>query len=137
MNRDIEGPDNRVGQDIPDAGFKYHMNDVNATVGLLNFEHLDWIVGKHQENAAYYDNVLDNTPGVTLLKRDPGFESSFWIYSLLVEDRPGFSKWMKECGIATSQVHDRNDKFTCFSESKAPLPNLDKTIGKITHIPVG
>ena len=56
---------------------------------------------------------------------------------MLVENREGFYKWMKECGIAASQVHERNDKHSCMSEFKSNLPNLDKTIGKIVNIPVG
>ena len=59
------------------------------------------------------------------------------IYSLLVDDREGFYKYMDECGISVSQVHERNDKHTCVKEFKTELPNLDKTIGKIVNIPVG
>ena len=43
-------------------------------VGMENFKHLDEIVSKHKEN--YYDEHLQNVDGVTLLKREKGFESS-------------------------------------------------------------
>ena len=89
------------------------MNDVNATIGIENFKHAKEIVSKHRENAAYYDEHLQNIPGVTLLKREKGHDSAFWIYSMLVENRDGFYKWMDECKIAVSQVHERNDKHTC------------------------
>jgi dTDP-4-amino-4,6-dideoxy-D-glucose/dTDP-4-amino-2,4-dideoxy-beta-L-xylose transaminase len=56
---------------------------------------------------------------------------------MLVENRDGFYKWMDECKIAVSQVHERNDKHTCVKEYRSFLPNLDKTIGKIVAIPVG
>ena len=80
---------------------------------------------------------MQNVPGVTLLKREPGHDSAFWIYSMLVENRDGFYKWMDECKIAVSQVHERNDKHTCVKEYRSFLPNLDKTIGKVVAIPVG
>jgi dTDP-4-amino-4,6-dideoxy-D-glucose/dTDP-4-amino-2,4-dideoxy-beta-L-xylose transaminase len=60
----------------------------------------------------------------------PGFDSAFWIYSMLVENRPGFYKWMDECNITVSQVHERNDKHTCVTEYRSHLPSLDATIGK-------
>ena len=86
---------------------------------------------------AYYDLNLQNIPGVTLLERQEGFNSAFWIYSLLVDNRDGFYKHMDECNISVSQVHERNDKHTCVQEFKTELPNLDNTIGKIVNIPVG
>jgi dTDP-4-amino-4,6-dideoxygalactose transaminase len=113
------------------------MNDVNAAIGIENFKHLDEIVGKHKSNAKYYDENLNNVPGVTLLERHPDMESAFWIYSLLVERKSDFMKYMKECGIAVSQVHERNDIHTCVKEFRSLLPNLDKTIGKVISIPVG
>ena len=83
------------------------------------------------------DKELQNTPGVTLLERKPGHDSAFWIYSMLVENRPGFYKWMDECNITVSQVHERNDKHTCVTEYRSHLPSLDATIGNIVSIPVG
>ena len=56
---------------------------------------------------------------------------------MLVENREGFYKWMKECNIMVSQVHERNDKHSCVAEFKTPLPNLDKIISKVVNIPVG
>jgi dTDP-4-amino-4,6-dideoxygalactose transaminase len=137
IDRNSNRKDFRCEADIEEWGFKFHMNDVCATVGIENLKHADELILKHQSNAAYYDKHLKNTKGVTLLDRQEGHESSFWIYSMLVDDRDGFYKWMKECNIVVSQVHERNDKHTSVQEFKTQLPNLDKTIGKIVSIPVG
>ena len=32
-------------------GFKFHMNDVCASIGMENFKHMDRLVSKHKENA--------------------------------------------------------------------------------------
>ena len=72
-----------------------------------------------------------------MLKREKGFESAFWIYTLLVDDRPSFYKHMEQCGVTVSQVHERNDKHSCMAEFKTELPNLEKTIGHVVSIPVG
>ena len=137
IDRDGDRKDFRCEADIPEWGYKFHMNDVCATVGNENLKHAFNIISQHRDNAAYYDLRLKNIPGVTLLERQEGFDSAFWIYSLLVDDREGFYKYMDECGISVSQVHERNDKHTCVKEFKTELPNLDKTIGKIVNIPVG
>jgi len=129
--------DFRCEADIEEWGFKFHMNDVCAAIGIENFKHLETIVDTHQDNALYYDTHLKGVKGVTLLKREEGFDSAFWIYTMLVDDRPSFYKYMENCGIMVSQVHERNDKHSCMSEFKTELPNLENTIGNVVSIPVG
>jgi len=137
IDRDSNRKDFRCEADIEEWGFKFHMNDVCATVGIENLKHANELIKTHQSNAAYYDKHLKNVNGVTLLTRHEGYESAFWIYSMLVDDRDGFYKWMKKCGIVVSQVHERNDKHSCVKEFRSTLPTLDKTISKIVSIPVG
>jgi dTDP-4-amino-4,6-dideoxygalactose transaminase len=137
IDREGDRKDFRCEADVIEWGFKFHMNDVMATVGIENLKHANEIIEKHKSNAAFYDKELQNVSGVTLLERKPGFESSFWIYSMLVENRADFMKHMKDHGIAVSQVHERNDKHTCVKEYRSPLPTLNKTIGSVISIPVG
>jgi dTDP-4-amino-4,6-dideoxygalactose transaminase len=136
IDREGDRKDFRCEADVVEWGFKFHMNDVSATVGIENLKHADHIIGTHKSNAEFYDNNLKTT-GLTLLDREEGFESAFWIYSMLVEDRIGFMRKMKEHGITVSQVHERNDKHTCTRDYVSPLPTLDKTISKVVSIPVG
>jgi dTDP-4-amino-4,6-dideoxygalactose transaminase len=136
IDREGDRKDFRCEADVVEWGFKFHMNDVSATVGIENLKHADYIIGTHKSNAEFYDNNL-KAAGLTLLDREEGFESAFWIYSMLVEDRIGFMRKMKEHGITVSQVHERNDKHTCTRDYVSPLPTLDKTISKVVSIPVG
>jgi len=138
IDRDEKGrTDFRCEADIPEWGFKFHMNDVCATVGMANLGDVNEIVTRHKNNAKYYDEQLTNVSGLTTLTRHPERSSSFWIYSMLVENRSGFYRWMKECNITVSQVHERNDKHTGLQEFKTPLPVLDSIIGNVVSIPVG
>lgn len=137
IDRDDNRKDFRCEADIEEWGFKFHMNDVCATVGIENLKQVNSILDVHRSNASFYDSELTDVNGLTQLIRQPGHDSAFWIYSMLVDDRDGFYRWMNECGIVVSQVHERNDKHTCVKEYKTHLPTLDKTIGKIVSIPVG
>jgi dTDP-4-amino-4,6-dideoxygalactose transaminase len=137
IDRDGNRKDFRCEADIEEWGFKFHMNDVCATVGLENLRFADSIIGKHRNNAKFYDSQLSNTSGLTLLERHQDCNSAFWIYSMLVENRDDFYRYMKECGIVVSQVHERNDKHTCVKEYRSALPTLDKIVPKLVSIPVG
>jgi dTDP-4-amino-4,6-dideoxygalactose transaminase len=137
IDRESNRKDFRCEADIAEWGFKFHMNDVCAAVGNENLKHANSIISKHQSNAKYYDTELANVNGLTTLTRHNGHESAFWIYSMLVDDRDGFMRRMKECGIVVSQVHERNDKHTCVREYISALPELDRTISKVVSIPIG
>lgn len=129
--------DFRCQQNIKEYGFKYHMNDINAAIGLGNYPHINSLVEKHRANGEYLNRELKKVNGVTLLENKDDRKSSYWIYSILVEDRVNFIKMMKNNSIAVSQVHDRNDKHGCFKDFKAALPNLDIVANKMICIPCG
>lgn len=136
---DREGPrtDFRCEADIPEWGFKFHMNDVCATVGIENLKHANTIIGTHKANGQYYNAALQNTNGVTLLETDSRKESAYWLYTMRVERRDDFMRYMLENGIVTSRVHERNDKHTCTAEFREELPNVDLVTNDMISIPVG
>ncbi len=135
------GLDRRVGDrmkrlaNLDMIGDKYHMNDIAAAIGLANIEHLDDIVKAHRDNAERYNDVFTK---LGIVKEPPtDRQSSYWIYTINVENPYKFIRHMKERGIEASQVHMRNDIYSVFSSSKKPLPNLDKWFQTMVCIPVG
>ena len=137
IDRDAPRRDFRCEEDVQEAGFKYHMNDFNATVGLHNLEDVDEIIRAHQENGLYYDKALKGIPGVRLLKRFKQRVSSYWLYTILVHDRTKFMERMLEHAITTSQVHSRNDLMTMFKQYYVDLPGVNQFTAHQVNIPVG
>lgn len=127
----------RCEEDIFDFGYKFHMNDVSATVGLCNMKIVEDVINKHRSHANFYDEVLSDFSGIKLLKRDRDRSSSFWLYTMRVERRDDFIQAMKDRGIMTSKVHARNDFYSCTVKYKRPLPNLDLFYSEMVSIPVG
>lgn len=138
IDRDDNRKDFRCEADIVEWGYKFHMNDVNASIGLTNLKEVDSkVISKHKENAHYYNEHLKNVKGVTLLENKEGYDSSYWIYTIKVERQDDFMCMMQEKGIMVSRVHERNDKHTCVQEFRCSLPNLDKVVKEMICIPVG
>jgi len=129
-------PASRWEQDIKESGYKMHMNNVNAAIGLEQMKHIDWIIDSHIDNGKFYDDNIHNE-NLELLVRDEDSQSSYWIYSLLVENRRHFKEYMDGHGIATDVVHVRNDRYSVFEQFRTPLPGLDYFESRLTHIPVG
>ncbi|RYD99848.1 MAG: aminotransferase class V-fold PLP-dependent enzyme, partial [Sphingobacteriales bacterium] len=70
----------RLDNDIKTPGYKYHMNNVNATVGLVQLKYIEEIVGKYIANGQYFDHALQGIAGVELLDYNPDTEPSYWLY---------------------------------------------------------
>ena len=54
-----------------------------------------------------------------------------------VNNKNNFIDKMKNYGIATSQVHNRNDLNTCVEGFKCNLPNITELEKELICIPVG
>jgi len=137
IDRESPKGDFRCENDVEEWGFKFHMNDVCAAVGLENLKFARGIIARHLFNSDCYDDDLEGVPGLRILKRSPDSASACWLYSILVERRSEFMAKLKENGIVTSQVHERNDKHTCVKEFRTSLPNLDRTLPELVNLPVG
>ena len=138
IDRDDNRKDFRCESDIPEWGYKMHMNDVNAAVGLANLKEVDDnVISKNKANAHFYNEQLKDVKGVTLLENKPNHESAYWIYTIKVDRQQDFMHKMEERGIMVSRVHERNDKHSCVKEFKADLPNLDKVVKEMICIPNG
>ncbi|MCX6800087.1 MAG: DegT/DnrJ/EryC1/StrS family aminotransferase [Candidatus Falkowbacteria bacterium] len=137
IDRDGKRADFRCESDILEWGYKFHMNDIAATIGLVQLKYVNKTIEKHRENAKFYNEKLSDVPGITLLSEKIDRQSSYWIYTLKVENRDSFMTKMLESGIATSRVHERNDKHTCVAVYQKELPILDEFVKKMICIPVG
>lgn len=126
--------DFRCEQLIEEAGYKFHMNDIAATIGIENFKEINKIVSKHIENGKY---LQENLKGVRLLESKPDRQSSHWIFTIMVDRRDDFVNYMKEKGIETSRIHDRNDKHPCFKKFKTDLTNTTYVCDHIISVPCG
>jgi dTDP-4-amino-4,6-dideoxygalactose transaminase len=127
----------RLENNITIQGYKYHMNNVNALIGLIQLENVDNILQKYIENGKFLDENLLDIQGVDLIKYYPKSEPSYWLYTLKVENREGFIKKMAENEIMASELHKRNDTHTFLNDFPSSLPNMDKFYKKLVHIPCG
>lgn len=127
----------RLENDIKNPGYKYHMNNVNATIGLVQMKYVRQVVGKYIENGKFYDEALINIPDLNLVKYNSNTESAYWLYTMKVKRRDDFIKTLAENGIMASELHLRNDRHSLFNESDTSLPVFDEFYKEMVHIPCG
>lgn len=130
--------DFRCEQNIQEIGDKLHMNDIAATIGLANLADLRGRLLSYQVNAAHiYNDLCTLGHGVDVPY--PGRSHSYWLFTILVNDRDAFRAHLAARGIATSLVHGRNDAHDAFRRISTgwPLPGVDEFDRRQVNIPVG
>ncbi len=127
----------RLENDISEVGYKYAMNNVNATIGLVQMRHLKDILDRHISNGRFFDTALSRCSGVTPVKYYAKTEASYWLYTMLVERRDDFIRAMAERGVAASPLHLRNDRHSLFGAARRHLPGLEHFYANFVHIPCG
>lgn len=138
IDRNENRKDFRCESDILNVGFKFHMNDVNAYIGRVNFDSVtNDLLKIHNDNGSYYNQELKNVNNVELMNYSDNVFVPFWIYTIKVKNRDKFMRHMEQKNIIVSRVHERNDKHTATREFETDLPLLESFIDEMVCIPVG
>ncbi|MCK9370778.1 aminotransferase class V-fold PLP-dependent enzyme [Candidatus Dojkabacteria bacterium] len=112
--------------DILEPGFKYHMNDISAGIGLIALEKSDkWLVYR-EVLSSYYRRKLK-------CKTISG--GAYWLFGILVKNRDEVAQFLNENGIETNMAHLRNDIFKIFGGKRQELKNMDKIESQYLYIP--
>lgn len=72
-----------VGYLHDEVGYNYRLTNLAAGLGLAQLERLPSFIDAKRRIAARYDEELRGTP-LTLPPRLPGYDSTYWLYSVLV-----------------------------------------------------
>jgi len=138
IDRSKLGLDSRIDQDITEPGYKFHMNDLSATIGIAQMDYVDRIIHAHRKNAAFYDQYLDKY----YVRQSEGSDrsSAYWLYTVLLpskKERDDFKVFAMKNFIQANQVHKRNDEYTVFKDVKSKkLAGVDYFADRMVCIPV-
>lgn len=122
--------------DAKNVGYKYHMNDISASIGIENLKYFNEKLKKIKRISEIYKSELKNLNGIQLMKYETSRESSYWLFPLLVNGRNNFIKNMRNKNIPVSVVHQGIHKNTIFDSKQKKLKNQDYFDENQIHIPI-
>lgn len=130
-----------------ELGYKWHMNDIAATIGLANIGGAITAVNKCRNNAAFYQSTIGHhvgslDPDDPVRVPPPDATAAWWLYTVRANDRKAFQAYLHRRGVETSEVHRRNDRIEAFARvagqtQPGDLPILDTFAEQQVSIPVG
>ncbi|ALW87109.1 hypothetical protein AUC43_19735 [Hymenobacter sedentarius] len=132
-------PMNEVGEreyDLTDVGYKYHLSDYAAALGLANLEGFAERMGRRRALVQQYKDGLQHVAGITHFERKADRESAHWLFGFHVDNRLQFIRAMRAKGIAASVVHDGIDNNTLFGGKRMELGNQRRFDDTQIHIPL-
>ncbi len=128
MNFDFSPSNRAVCMDMDEPGFKTHMNDIQATMGIVGLSHNDEILEHRYEIAEVYIDEL-KIPVIA--------GGSYWLFCVLLEGRDeGKMDKIKAAGVECDLVHLRNDIFTPFGSKRQNLSNMNRIESQYLYIPM-
>lgn len=134
---DRSNPD-RLHQNVQHPGFKFHMHNVSAAIGIENLRTYPLRLQRQRQIAKIYLDQLVGVPGLRLSQAPADTNPSWQLFTIRVGNRDGFARKLKEAGIATSQVHRRNDEHDCmFRFHGGELPGTAVLDREMICIPIG
>ena len=112
--------------DVTDMGYKYHMNDIAASMGVEHLKELESILKRRSQIVKKYRQALESMSGITLFEGKEDRKSANLFFTLHVENREDFARMMRSTGIEVSVVHLRIDTNKIFGPLRQDLPVLAK-----------
>lgn len=107
--------------DLVEAGYKYHMNDISAAIGLGNLRSLHKVLAHKRRLAAIYKSY--------------GMFAHSWLAGGYTGNYGLTQARYKSHGIEIGQHHYRNDKYTIFKQFKSRCPTMGSLEGAYFFVP--
>ena len=119
--------------DLGRVGYKYHMNDYAAALGLANLEGIiDRLVG-YREKAWFYEKHLVSVVPIEL---NFFWNHAFWAFPIRVDSVSRFSDFCRGRDIPCSNIHRGIDRNLIFGGRKNGLFEQGKWEVSVTHLPI-
>ena len=75
-----------------EVGYNYRMTNIQAAIGLAQFERMDELAEMRRRNARLYNSLLKDIEGIRLPVEKEWAKNVYWMYSILIEGEFGMSR---------------------------------------------
>lgn len=126
---------------IKEAGYKFHMNDVTAAIGLGQLPYLKKLLAGRNQQAKLYLKALKQSKTLKAVNVLSSAQSSWWMFTVLCSSKKNrLALWKKlhDEGIDSGEAHIRNDTYPVFKKYyQGQLPGVKKFNDEKLCIPIG
>jgi len=122
--------------EVVTEGYRYHMSNINAAIGLAQFKKLSGFLEKKRRIVMEYDSFFKGVEGIELLKRDHKRTAPFNYTIKIKRARDEFMSYMEKKGISVGVNYIPNHIQPFFKRWKRRLPVTEKVWRQIVSLPL-
>jgi dTDP-4-amino-4,6-dideoxygalactose transaminase len=118
-----------ITMEIEEPGYKFHMNDITASIGLVGLKHTNEILDYRKSLCEHYaKNMPEHIKCV--------YGGSCWLFAILTKNRDETIEYLRNNGVECDLVQLRNDIFKVFGGTKQNLPNMNRLESEYMYLPL-
>jgi len=124
--------------DVTDLGFKYQMNDLAASIGLVQFDKLNQTNGRRAKITGRYNRAFKKISWIKLLADIPQTKSSHHNYVIKVYQkiRDRLIDYLNQAGISANVHYLPNHLYKMFRQFPHDVPVTDRVWRQIVLLPI-
>ncbi len=122
--------------DIMLEGYGALMSEINSLIGLRQIDDIEKLIQKQRKNASLWDNIIDETKGLSKLKLSLNSTPNYWIYGVIAKDKQVAIRNFREKGFYATSVHINNNIYSVFN-NKIELKGVNEFMNHFVAIPCG
>jgi len=123
--------------DIEEQGYRYHMSDINAAIGVVQLKRFSFFQKKRMLLAKNYDEIFKNSGFISTFQRNYD-EITPHIYAvklLVPNSREKLQNYLLDQGIQTGYHYFPNHLLTFFRKKGEVLPNVENIFPNLLTLP--
>lgn len=118
-------------------GFRYHMSDLHAAIGLEQFKRFSQFKKRKQTIVRRYDEAFGEVCGLKLVRRNLKDTFPFGYFLRIVNGRrEAFIRYLRDKGIETRVQFVPNHLQPAFAKYKVSLPRTEHLYKEIVTLPL-
>jgi perosamine synthetase len=122
--------------DVPELGYKAHLNDIAAGIGLAQLEKLEQANGRRRAITQVYNDAFRDLDWLRTPVVKPYAESSHHMYVVSTPYRDALHSHLRSVGVSTSVHYIPSTQYEMYAPYRRPLPVCDRVWKEILTLPL-
>lgn len=122
--------------DIEEVGYKFHMNDLNAAIGIVQLGKLGSTNAARKEVAVQYRKAFKDLDWVKPLQEQDYAKSAHHAFVVLVEDRDRLIEHLADRGIDAGVHYRPNHLYSVYEPYRRSLPITESLWTRMVTLPL-
>ncbi|MBE82275.1 MAG: pyridoxal-5'-phosphate-dependent protein [Gemmatimonadetes bacterium] len=122
--------------DVDEVGYKFHMNDLNAAIGIVQLGKLESTNAARREVAVQYRSAFEDVEWIEMLGEKDYAQSANHAFVVLAEDRDRLIEHLAEKGIDGGVHYRPNHLYSVYEPYRRDLPVTESLWTKMVTLPM-